>query len=141
MRGGVRVYFAATLCLGVVAFLGIRPWFMTSLPILVALFSMGFILPNSVVGALQRHANHAGSASALMGTLQFCLGAVSGLAVGVLADGTSRPMAVLMMLGGLGALVAEALRPAAPHTQPHAATPSPAPAASAPQEPARIRAA
>ena len=31
-----------------------------------------------------------------MGTMQFCLGAVSGVAVGVLTDGTARPMAMLI---------------------------------------------
>jgi hypothetical protein len=49
-----------------------------------------------------------------MGTLQFCLGAVSGLSVGLLADGTSRPMAALMILGSLGAVIAEIARPRGP---------------------------
>jgi DHA1 family bicyclomycin/chloramphenicol resistance-like MFS transporter len=114
MRAAARVYLAASLVVGLVAFSGIGPWYLTSLPILVALTSMGFILPNATVGALQRHANHAGSASALMGTLQFCLGAVSGLSVGLLADGTSRPMAALMILGSLGAVIAEIARPRGP---------------------------
>jgi DHA1 family bicyclomycin/chloramphenicol resistance-like MFS transporter len=70
-------------------------------------------MPNSAVGALSRHAAHAGSASALMGTLQFCLGAVSGVLVGVAADGTARPMALLMVLGALAAVIADFYRPSA----------------------------
>ena len=130
MRVAVRVYLAATLFLGLVAYAGVGPWWLTALPILVSLTTMGFVLPNATVGALQRHASHAGSASALMGMLQFCLGAVSGLSVGLLADGTARPMAALMILGALGAVIAEAARPRVPLP---AKTPEASP------EPARIR--
>ncbi|HEX4260165.1 MAG TPA: multidrug effflux MFS transporter [Acetobacteraceae bacterium] len=80
------------------------------LPIWIAIASCGFIMPNATVGALSRHAAHAGSASALMGTLQFVLGAISGSLVGVLDDGTARPMALLMLAGGLGAAAADRAR-------------------------------
>ena len=36
-----------------------------------------------------------------MGTLQFLLGSISGLLVGLLDNGTARPMAVLMLTGAL----------------------------------------
>ena len=81
------------------------------LPIALAMFCNGFIMPNAVVGALSRHAAHAGSASALMGTLQFILGAASGTVIGWLTDGTARPMGALMLLGALGAGVADRARP------------------------------
>ncbi len=82
------------------------------LPILVGMTSMGFVLPNATVGALSRHAGHAGSASALMGTLQFLLAAVSGTSVGALTDGTARPMAALMLFGAACATFADArIRP------------------------------
>ena len=73
--------------------------------------SGGFTNPNATVGALSRHGAHAGSASALMGTLQYALGAVSGLLVGALADGTARPMALLMLLGAAVAALADRARP------------------------------
>ena len=65
----------------------------------------------ATVGALSRHASHAGSASALMGTMQFVLGAVSGLLVGIASDGTVRPMAALMLTGALSATIADLRRP------------------------------
>ena len=68
--------------------------------------SMGLIMPNMVVGALERHAPHAGSASALIGTLQYLLGALSGALAGVLTDGTPRGMSVLILIGAAGALIA-----------------------------------
>ena len=111
MRGGIRLNMAAALCLLAAAFSGTSHWILVALPILAFMISMGFTTPNAVVGALSRHSAHAGSASALMGTLQFVLGAVSGLLVGVASDGTARPMAALMFLGAAGAVTADLCRP------------------------------
>ncbi len=114
IRTGVRVLFAATVVLTIVAFVGKGGWLAVALPILVAMSSNGFTMPNATVGALSRHAAHAGSASALMGTMQFCLGAVSGVTVGLATDGTARPMALLMLAGGTGAVIADLCRPQRP---------------------------
>jgi DHA1 family bicyclomycin/chloramphenicol resistance-like MFS transporter len=81
-------------------------------PVMCAMGSMGFVIPNAAVGALSRHAAQAGSASALMGTFQFTLAALAGVMVGVLTDGTPRPMAAMMLAGAVGAFVADRLRPA-----------------------------
>ena len=51
-----------------------------------------------------------GSASALMGTLQFMLAAVSGTLVGWLTDGSPRPLAGLMLLGATCAVAADLFR-------------------------------
>ena len=82
-------------------------------PLVLALTCQGFSNSNCSVGALSKHAAHAGSASALMGLGQFSLGATSGLLVGFLTDGTPRGMAFLMMCGSLGAVIADLLRPKA----------------------------
>jgi DHA1 family bicyclomycin/chloramphenicol resistance-like MFS transporter len=111
MRIAVRVYLLATIVLCVVAIAGPGPWWWTAGLVLVCMGSIGFISPNTTVGALSRHSGHAGSASALMGTMQFCLGAVSGLLVGIAADGTARPMAFLMLIGAAGATIADLCRP------------------------------
>jgi len=80
-------------------------------PVMVAMGCMGFIMPNAAVGALTRHAHQAGSASALMGTVQFTMAACSGVLVGLLSDGSARPMAGMVLLGAVGAVVADRLRP------------------------------
>ena len=80
-------------------------------PIALAMGSMGFVMPNSAVGALSRHGKQAGSASALMGTMQFCLAALSGSLVGVLSNGTAIPMASLMLAGAVCTVVCDVLRP------------------------------
>lgn len=66
----------------------------------------GFCFANSMAGALQSFPQMAGTASALAGMLQFSSGAVSGWAVGLMADGTAMPMAAV--IGG-AALVSLAL--------------------------------
>jgi DHA1 family bicyclomycin/chloramphenicol resistance-like MFS transporter len=111
LRAAVRVTLAATALLLVVAFAQPRSFLVIAAPLFVNMACGGFILPNATVGALSRHAGHAGSASAVMGTMTFMLAAVSGLLVGVASDGTARPMAALLVLGALCATVADLRRP------------------------------
>jgi MFS transporter, DHA1 family, multidrug resistance protein len=70
-------------------------------------FSLGysFIPSNSQVGALSRHAGHAATATSLMSTLQYCTGALAGALIGILADGTARPMAGITFACAVGAAV------------------------------------
>ena len=110
LRVGVRAYLAASVVLAGFAFGGHFGIVSVFVPVAASMFCMGFIMPNATVGALSRHSAHAGSASALMGTLQFILAAVSGTAVGVLTDGSPRPMAGLMVLGAACAVIAELFR-------------------------------
>jgi DHA1 family bicyclomycin/chloramphenicol resistance-like MFS transporter len=112
----VRTFLIATVVLTVMAFgqwLGVLPdlWWLIGLPIAISMATQGFTMPNATVGALSRHAAHAGSASALLGTLQFSLAATSGLLAGMFSDGTARPMALLMLTGALGATICEVYRP------------------------------
>ncbi len=111
LRAGVLTSVLAGLGLTALAVSGVGAWYVFAALIALGTASMGFTNPNATVGALSRHAAHAGSASAVMGTLQYALGAASGLLVGLLADGTARPMAALMLLGALGAAAADLARP------------------------------
>ncbi len=111
LRVGSIAYLLAAFTLLACAVLQVGGVFGVVLPVVVAMGSMGFVMPNSAVGALSRHSAHAGSASALMGTIQFCLAALSGVLVGALSDGTARPMATLMLIGAVGVVLADRLRP------------------------------
>jgi DHA1 family bicyclomycin/chloramphenicol resistance-like MFS transporter len=106
-----RVHLCATATLAAVAFAGPHRLSLVIAPIFVAISCMGMLNPNTVVGALARHPQHAGSASAVMGTGQYLLGAVSGLLVGLLTDGTPRGMAALMLAGSIGMVIADRSRP------------------------------
>lgn len=46
--------------------------------------ALGFIGPNGTVMSFSRHGHHAGSASALLGTMQFSFGSLSSVLVGLL---------------------------------------------------------
>jgi DHA1 family bicyclomycin/chloramphenicol resistance-like MFS transporter len=74
----------------------------------------GFLSPSATVGALRHHGGQAGSASALMGMMQFGIGASGGFVVGWLTDGTAVPMAGLMVLAAIGAKLADLCRPKMP---------------------------
>jgi DHA1 family bicyclomycin/chloramphenicol resistance-like MFS transporter len=104
------VSLGATIVLVVVAFGRVHVLWAVVAPLVVVIGCQGFNNANATAGALLRHAGHAGSASALMGTMQFGLGAVSGVLVGVLTDGTPRGMAALMFCGMLGAVIADRFR-------------------------------
>jgi MFS transporter, DHA1 family, multidrug resistance protein len=106
-----RVHLCATATLTVIAFAGLHVLPLVMAPIFIAISCMGMLNPNTIVGALARHQHHAGSASSVMGTGQYLLGAISGLLVGFATDGTPRGMAVLMLLGSIGMLIADARRP------------------------------
>jgi MFS transporter, DHA1 family, multidrug resistance protein len=105
------IHLGATLTLAVVAFSGVHSFLLVFLPVFVAVGCMGLLNPNTVVGALTHQARHAGSASALLGTGQFLLGALGGLLVGLFTDGTPRGMAALMLIGSIGLVIADRMRP------------------------------
>jgi DHA1 family bicyclomycin/chloramphenicol resistance-like MFS transporter len=84
-------------------------WFILALSLTHCL--NGFLAPTATVGALRHHGAQAGSASALMGMLQFGIGASGGIIVGWLTDGTAVPMAGLMLGAAIAAKLADVWRP------------------------------
>lgn len=111
LRTAGYVHLCATLTLAVLAFSGVHVLPLVIAPIFVAVSCMGMLNPNTIVGALHRHQHHAGSASSVMGTGQYMLGAVSGLLVGFVTDGTPRGMAALMLFGSVCMAIADSRRP------------------------------
>ena len=66
---------------------------------------MGLVIPTTSVLALETHGAIAGTASALLGTLQMLTGAVAMGVVGLFTDGTPLPMVCGMVGGALVAFV------------------------------------
>ncbi|KUH37215.1 MULTISPECIES: multidrug effflux MFS transporter [Streptomyces] len=77
-------------------------------PIAAGLFvlmsAMGLAMPNTNAQALMRTPHAAGSASALLGTCSFLIGAVASPLVGIAGEHTAVPMAVVQLVCALGAL-------------------------------------
>ncbi|MBO1073403.1 multidrug effflux MFS transporter [Roseomonas marmotae] len=111
VRGVSLVMLAATLVLVAVVLSGSPTMLAVLLPITIANACTAIILPNATVGALARHSAHAGSASALQGTLQFSVAGTSGILLSVMADGTARPLAFLMLGAAIATVIAELMRP------------------------------
>lgn len=107
----LRIAACSVLVLTICAFAELGGFLGIFLPAVIGLACTGLVFPNAAVGALSRHASRAGSASALLGTLQFSLAAAGSALVGALADGTPRPMAALMLAGATAAILAELARP------------------------------
>ncbi|MFD7478366.1 multidrug effflux MFS transporter [Streptomyces sp. NPDC059837] len=77
-------------------------------PVAVALFvlmsAMGLALPNTQALALMRVRHAAGSASALLGTTSFLIGAIASPLVGIAGEHTAVPMAVVQLAAVLVAI-------------------------------------
>ncbi|MBV7540608.1 multidrug effflux MFS transporter [Acidovorax sp. sic0104] len=81
---------------------------------------MGLVIPTTSVLALEEHGAIAGTASALLGTLQMLIGAVAMGVVGLFATGKPLPMVVGMASGALMGLLLTWLtlgRPRAPRSE------------------------
>ena len=100
---------AAGMILLVMAWTGVGGLAGLLVPLFVYIASLGFVLPNVIATALGPQGRNAGTASALLGTLQFGAGATVGALLGVLGDGTAVPMAGLIAACGLSALLVHRL--------------------------------
>ncbi|MEU6504820.1 multidrug effflux MFS transporter [Streptomyces sp. NPDC046942] len=78
--------------------LGLAP---TAAALFVLMTAMGITLPNTQSLALLRTRHAAGSASALLGTTSFLVGAVASPLVGVAGERTAVPMALVQLAGAL----------------------------------------
>lgn len=96
----VWLYLAAGLVLlGVAAPRPAQLWPLL-VPLFVCIASLGCIIPNASACAMSGQGARAGSASALMGCLQFSVAAGAAALVGLLHDGSAIPMALVISLCG-----------------------------------------
>src|SRR4051794_4216470 len=77
-------------------------------PVIIATFvvmsSLSFVMPNSTALALADQAKVAGTASALLGVIQFLVGGLAAPLVGIGGTGSALPMAVVMLSLATGAV-------------------------------------
>lgn len=71
--------------------------------------SLGFINPNAIALAMEEQGQRAGLASALLGSIQFAIAALASSLVGLLNDGSARPMAAVMAACAVASWTAAAL--------------------------------
>ncbi len=70
-------------------------------PVFVYMCGAGFVFPNGNAIAMMRHGNMAGTASALLGTNQFTIAAITTIVLGAIDNSSALPMAIVIV--GCGA--------------------------------------
>jgi MFS transporter, DHA1 family, multidrug resistance protein len=103
---GLLVVIAAAtalllMTLGVFGEVGLVP---VAAALFVLMSAMGISMPNTQALALMRVKESAGSASALLGTSSFLIGAVASPLVGIAGEDTAVPMAVVQLVAAVVAL-------------------------------------
>ena len=81
------------------------------IPLFLFVSATGFIVANSIAGALANMPERAGAVSALVGSIHYGSGIIGAGTVGLLADGTPLPMGFVIALAGVGSFVCATLVP------------------------------
>ena len=74
-------------------------------PLFVFASATGFIVANSITGAMDKFPERAGAVSALIGAIQYGSGIVGSGLVGLFANGTPSPMGWVIAVCGIGSLL------------------------------------
>ena len=104
VKAAVTGYAAVMLLLLLFNLLGVDRLDVLIITMLMGFGFLGLVVPATAVLALDKHGSIAGTASALMGTLQFLVGALVMAVVGLFVNGTARPMVVGIAVCALVAL-------------------------------------
>jgi len=105
MRTVLWVIAASGLALVLLALTGTGGLIGLIIPLFLCISSIALVGANAVALALSPYKKGAGTASAMMGTIQLAMGAGSGTLIGVLHTGTAMPMAGIIGLCALAALI------------------------------------
>jgi len=103
MRLGALLLFVAGGAAALLAWAGIAHWLAVVPPFALFLFGSALLIPTATAAALTPFPAAAGSASSLMGAIGFTGGALVSTLLGILFDGTARPMASTAALAGMAA--------------------------------------
>ncbi len=105
LRWALRVAAVAAVLL---ATMGLTGWggLAVVAPLFVFIASLGLVFPNSTAGALADQGHQSGTASAVLGVIQYGGAAVASATVGVLHNVTSAPLQVTVGLCGVLGLLA-----------------------------------
>ncbi len=107
LRAGAVIVILGGVAAAAFAWAGAMHWLAIVGPFAVLLFGTALILPSATSLALSPFPHAAGAASSLIGAIGFLFAALLSTLLGALFDGTSRPMASVAALAGIGALVFE----------------------------------
>ncbi|MBW6420317.1 multidrug effflux MFS transporter [Rhizobium sp. XQZ8] len=98
IRGAVAGYATMMVALALVTSLGVDRLDVMAAFLFGGYGFLGMIIPTAAVLALEHHGRIAGTASAMMGTIQFITSAIVVGLGGLFVDGTSRPMVTVIAI-------------------------------------------
>ena len=102
LAAGLAVNLTGALCLATAVLLGLSlPFVLVSLFVMVS--AIGMVLPTSTALALANYPERAGTASALLGLLQYLVGGLAAPLVGLGGEDTAVPLGVVAASASLGA--------------------------------------
>ena len=117
LRTALSVQALGAVALLVVVASGGGVWGIVAL-LFVVVASLGLVFPNATALALADHPRVAGSASGLLGVLQFIVGAAAAPLVGVAGTATALPMALTIAVLGVGGVVSATVLASRPARMP-----------------------
>lgn len=106
LRRALWFYLACASALLLVALARPQALWPLLLPLFGCIACLGILLPNASACAMAGQGRHAGSASALLGSLQFVIAASAAALVAALHDGSAWPVAVVIFACGVLSLLA-----------------------------------
>lgn len=105
VRWAVTGFAASMLLLAAIFYTGIDSMWVLSGLMFIAFGFLGLVLPTTAVLAMEEHGEFAGTASALMGTIQMVLAAgIMGI-VGAFQNGTAMPMVTAFAICAIAAFI------------------------------------
>jgi DHA1 family bicyclomycin/chloramphenicol resistance-like MFS transporter len=107
LRAGAALVVLGGFAVAGLSWAGASHWAALVVPFAVLLFGTALILPSATSLALSPFPHAAGAASSLIGAIGFTFAALLSALLGALFDGTSRPMASVAALAGIGAWIFE----------------------------------
>ena len=105
VSAALTFYLVATSALLVVTLAGVDNAFVLIAMLFIAFAAMGLVIPSTAVLALENYGRTAGTAAALMGTLQLVTGAVVVGVVGGFSNGTVLPMVAAIVFCAIVAFI------------------------------------
>jgi DHA1 family bicyclomycin/chloramphenicol resistance-like MFS transporter len=107
LRAGTLIVVAGGLAAATLSWAGERHWLALVGPFALFIFGTALVLPTATSLALSPFPQAAGAASSLIGAIGFIFAAILSALLGVVFDGTSRPMASVAAIAAIGALLFE----------------------------------
>jgi MFS transporter, DHA1 family, multidrug resistance protein len=117
LMGGTLVAMLAGIVLAINAYSDLGGLWGLFLPLLGFVSVTGFIVANSIAGAMADYPEQAGSVSALVGAIQYGSGIAGSGLVGAFADGTPWPLGWIIAVMSIGSVLCAWLVTSSPKTE------------------------